>query len=310
MTPGQERSIYVRFSRSEWAELRQNTPLRLSDADLERLRGINQQVPLDEVSDAYLPLSRLLNLHVSAARNLGQVRDVFLGGPKVHPPYILAIAGSVAAGKSTFSRVLQAVLSRWPHHPRVELVTTDGFLFPNKVLVERELMHRKGFPESYDQGAIIDFLGAIKAGQNGVRMPVYSHETYDIRPNEYREIEHPDILIFEGLNVLQIPKAREIMCSDFVDFSVFLDAEEEDLQKWYVERVMFLQRTAFQKPDSFFYEHRNMAEEETRSWALKIWREINLVNLRENILPTRQRASVVWRKGGDHTLRELWLRKT
>jgi type I pantothenate kinase len=302
--------MYTRFSREEWAELRLNTPLHLSDADLERLRGINQQVPLAEVSESYLPLSRLLNLHVSAARNLWQVQDAFLGDHPVHAPYILAIAGSVAAGKSTFSRVLQAVLSRWPHHPRVELVTTDGFLYPNKILMERGLMRRKGFPESYDQKAIVDFLAAIKAGENGVRMPVYSHETYDIRPNEFREIEHPDILIFEGLNVLQIPKGTEIVCSDFFDFSVFLDADETDLEKWYLERVMLLQRTAFQKSESFFYEYRHMSQEQTREWALKIWREINLVNLRENILPTRQRASVVWRKCSDHTLRELWLRKT
>jgi len=302
--------MYVRFSRSEWANLRQSTPLHLSDADVERLRGINQQVPLREVSESYLPLSRLLNLHVSAARTLAQVQDAFVGRPAVHPPYILAIAGSVAAGKSTFSRVLQAVLSRWPHHPRVELVTTDGFLYPNKTLMDRGLMRRKGFPESYDQGAIVEFLARIKAGENGVRMPVYSHEIYDIKPNEYREIEHPDILIFEGLNVLQIPKGTEIVCSDYFDFSVFLDADEEDLQNWYVERVLLLQRTAFQKPESFFYEHRHLTQEQTREWALKIWREINLANLRENILPTRQRASVVWRKNNDHTLRELWLRKT
>jgi type I pantothenate kinase len=281
---------YLILDRAHWAALRASTPLSLSDADLAALGGINEVTSRAEVEEIHLPLSRLLNLHIQAARRLATVQDSFLGRPAVMPPYIIGLAGSVAAGKSTFARVLQAVLSRWPDHPRVELVTTDGFLHPTRELEQRGLMHRKGFPESYDLRRMISFLGALKAGTAEVLAPVYSHLKYDIVPDEWQRVRQPDIVIFEGLNVLQHPGNTAVAASDFFDFSVYLDAMEQDLEVWYIERFLLLQQGAFANPASYFHHYALMLPEEAREVARGIWRQINLLNLLENIAPTRARA--------------------
>lgn len=301
-------AAYMVFDRSDWAALRANTPLTLADDDLARLRSLNDALSLDEVAEIYLPLSRLLNLHVAAAGNLSRVKDEFLGRPAVRPPYVIAIGGSVAVGKSTSARVLRELMSRWPDHPRVELVTTDGFLYPNRVLEARGLMARKGFPESYDQRRMLGFLADVKAGRPKVNAPVYSHLTYDIVPQAHQHVARPDVLIFEGLNVLQFATSP-LIASDFFDFSLFIDADEEDIESWYIERFLVLQRTAFQQPESYFRRYRDLSEAEARRTAREIWRKINLANLHENILPTRQRASLVLRKRADHSVDEIWLRR-
>jgi type I pantothenate kinase len=310
MSQAKELAEYMTFGRREWAALRSNTPLPLGDADLATLRGLNEPIALDEVTDIYLPLSRLLNLHVAAARNLGRVKDAFLGRPAGSPPYIVALAGSVAVGKSTLARVLRILLARWPDHPRVELVTTDGFLHPNQVLEARGLMRRKGFPESYDLRRMVRFLAAVKAGEADVEAPVYSHLTYDIVPDERQIVRQPDVLIFEGLNVLQAEHTTPTIVSDFFDFSIYVDAEEADIEAWYVERFLILQRTAFRKPASYFHHYKDLPGPQAREVARGIWRDINLVNLRENIQPTRTRADVVLRKRADHAVGEVWLRQT
>ncbi|MFC7736844.1 type I pantothenate kinase [Roseomonas sp. GCM10028921] len=300
---------YRVFGRHEWAALRSSTPLPLTAVDVATLRGVSAHVSLAEVADVLLPLSRLLNLHVAAARNLAMVQDTFLGRPARVLPYVIAIAGSVAIGKSTFARLLQAVLARWPDHPRVQLVTTDGFLHPTRVLLERGLMKRKGFPESYDLRRMIAFLRAVKAGEPEVLAPVYSHLAYDIMPDQYEAIRQPDILIFEGLNVLQTPGTATVAASDFFDFSVYMDAEEADIESWYVERFLVLQRTTFQDPNSYFHHYRDLSHEKAVRTACGIWREINGPNLRENIQPTRPRARLVLTKGADHAVREVALRR-
>jgi type I pantothenate kinase len=297
------------FHREEWAALGSNTPLHLSEEDLSALCSRYERLSLTEVVEVHQPLSRFLNLHVKAAQNLSLVRDSFLRRPVVRSPFVIAIAGSVAVGKSTFARVLQAVLARWPDHPRVELITTDGFLYPNAVLERRGLMKRKGFPESYDLRRLIHFLAAVKAGTDEIEAPVYSHLTYDIVADAQQTIRQPDILICEGLNVLQAPGGAAVVASDFFDFSIYIDAEEEDIEQWFIERFMLLQRTAFQEPQSYFRRYRDLPQDEARQFASGIWREINLVNLRENIQPTRQRADLVLRKQSDHSLEEVWLRK-
>jgi type I pantothenate kinase len=307
--PATDLARYSVFGRAEWAALRSNTPLTLSAEDLAGLRSVNEQVSLDEVADIYLPLTRLLNLHVSAARNLGRVKDTFLGRPVSNPPYVIAIAGSVAVGKSSFARVLQAVLARWPDHPRVALVTTDGFLHPNAVLEERGLMQRKGFPESYDLHRLIRFLAEIKAGVPSVKAPVYSHLTYDLVLDQWQTVDRPDILIFEGLNVLQTGTGTTAVTSDFFDFSVYLDAEEADIEAWYFDRFKLLQQTAFQDPASYFYRYRDVPPDVAHNFASAAWRDINLVNLRQNIRPTRERAHLVLRKRADHSVGEVWLRQ-
>ena len=300
---------YHVFSRDDWSALRSNTPMTLSGEDLGALRGLNEHLSLDDVAEIYLPLSRLLNLHVAAARTLGRVKDAFLGRPAGAPPYIIALAGSVAVGKSTFARVLRALLARWPDHPRVALVTTDGFLHPLKTLEERQLMQRKGFPESYDLGAMIRFLADVKAGKAEVEAPIYSHVAYDVLPGERQIVGKPDILIFEGLNVLQASSGASAMASDFFDFSAYIDADEADVEAWYIDRFLLLQRTAFQHPASYFHHHKDLTPGQAREVALGIWRDINLRNLRENIFPTRQRANVVLRKRSDHLIGEVWLRR-
>lgn len=301
---------YLKFAREEWAALRAATPLTLTESDLDSIRGMNDPIDLDEVSEVLLPLTRLLNLHVAAAHTLAQVKDAFLARPESKPPYVIAIAGSVAVGKSTFARTLRQLLARWPDHPSVELVTTDGFLHPTRVLVERNLMRRKGFPESYDLPRMIQFLADVKAGAELVEAPVYSHMSYDIVPDQMQAVRRPDVLIFEGLNVLQPDPAASVVASDFFDFSIYLDAAEADVQAWYVERFLKLQRTAFQNPASYFHHYKDLSPEAATHVGLSIWRDINLVNLRENILPTRTRADIVLRKGPDHAINEVWLKRT
>ena len=300
---------YLRFDRSEWAELRAQTPLTLHERDLEALRGINDRIDLDEVVAVYLPLTRLLNLYVSATQNLHRVSATFLGAIAPKMPYVIGIAGSVAVGKSTSARILQALLTRWPEHPRVELITTDGFLYPNAVLEKRGIMNRKGFPESYDTKRLIQFLRELKAGTPAVSAPVYSHVEYDIVLNDSMTVRQPDILIIEGLNVLQTGVESTEFVSDYFDFSIYIDAEERDIEGWYVDRFLALRQTVFQNPASFFTHYAHLTDSEAVEVARTIWREINGKNLRENIVPTRARASLVMQKSGDHRVSEVHLRK-
>jgi len=308
-------SPYVSFSREEWARLRANTPMTLTDGDLETLRGLNEYVSLQEVTEVYLALSRLLNLYVAAAQGLHHVTDLFLGKPERAVPYIVGVAGSVAVGKSTFARILRALLARWPNHPKVDLITTDGFLYPNRVLEERGLMNRKGFPESYDLRRLMRFMAELKSGADEVRAPVYSHLVYDIVPGEEAVLHQPDIVIVEGLNVLQTPdgaRRRSIrtFVSDFFDFSIYLDADEGDVEAWYVARFLTLRDTAFRDPRSYFRRYAELSTDDAVSTARRIWADINGINLRENIRPTRDRARLILRKGADHSIREVRLRKT
>jgi type I pantothenate kinase len=306
-------SLYHHFSTAEWSRLRDSTPLPLGEEDLARMRGINEHLSLDEVERVYLPLSRLLNMYVRATQELHAVTSVFLGTQTRKVPYILGIAGSVAVGKSTTSRVLQALLARWPSHPRVDLVTTDGFLLPNAVLQERGLMARKGFPESYDLPRLLEFLAQVKSGAPEVHAPVYSHHSYDIVPGETQAVRQPEVLILEGLNVLQsgAPSPnRRVFVSDFFDFSIYVDAEESLVEQWYLERFAALRATAFRDPTSYFHRMAvEMDEEQAMARARGIWATINGANLRENILPTRERAQLVLVKGENHTVREVRLRK-
>jgi type I pantothenate kinase len=304
-----EPSRYVTFDREEWRDLRAATPLTIREKDLEALRGINDRIDLKEVYDVYVPLTRLLNLYVSATQNLHRVSATFLGTivPKV--PYVIGVAGSVAVGKSTFARILQAMLSRWPDHPKVGLITTDGFLHPNRVLEERGIMNRKGFPESYDTRRLLSFLRELKSGAEEVRAPVYSHVVYDIVDGEEEVIHQPDILILEGLNLLQVGDAATEFVSDYFDFSIYLDAAEADIEEWYVERFLKLRETVFQDPTSFFRHFAALSHEQAVATARGIWHEINGKNLVENILPTRERASLILALGDDHRVSSVSLRK-
>jgi len=303
-----EASRYLEFRRDEWSVLRAATPLTIREKDLEALRGINDRINLDEVADVYLPLTRLLNLYVSAAQNLHKVSATFLGtiAPKV--PYVIGVGGSVAVGKSTFARVLQALLSRWPDHPKVDLVTTDGFLYPNAVLEERGIMNRKGFPESYDTRRLLTFLRELKSGAAEVRAPIYSHVVYDIIPDQKMTVRQPDILILEGLNVLQAGATQEFV-SDYFDYSIYIDANESSIEDWYVERFLKLRETVFQDPDSYFQHFAALSDDQAVSVARGIWHGINGKNLKENILPTRARAALILHKADDHRVTSVQLRK-
>jgi type I pantothenate kinase len=302
-------SRFITFDRDEWAALRAATPLTLREDDLEKLRGINDQIDLDEVATAYLPLSRLLNLYVSASQDLARVTSTFLGTMAPRVPYVIGVAGSVAVGKSTFARILQALLSRWPDHPNVGLVTTDGFLHPNAVLAERGIMHRKGFPESYDTRRLLSFLREIKSGAEHVTAPVYSHVVYDIVADQEIVVERPDILILEGLNVLQLSNVGNEFVSDYFDFSIYVDADEAVILDWFIARFMKLRESVFKDPTSFFQHYAALSDEEAVAVATGIWTDINGLNLRENIEPTRERADLILTKAADHRVASVKLHK-
>jgi type I pantothenate kinase len=309
-----EISPYRVFPRDEWAARRENTPMTLTQGEIVHLQALNDKLSMKEVEEIYLPISRLLAFYVEAAQKLFDGVQEFLSARDGKMPYIIGVAGSVAVGKSTTARVLQALLARWPNTPKVELVTTDGFLFPNAVLEKEKLMEKKGFPESYDLPSLLRFLHDVKAGQSNVKAPVYSHVSYDVIPGEMIEVHRPDILIVEGLNVLQTgrpPKDGKAIpyVSDFFDFSVYIDAEEDVLEHWYVERFRALRSTAFRDPLSYFHRYSQVTDEEAQKIARGIWSRINLTNLRENILPTRQRASLILRKSEDHSIQSVALRK-
>ena len=307
-------SPYLTLSRAEWAALREDTPMTLTADEVARLRSMHDTLDMKEVEEIYLPLSRLLSLYVAATQRLFIVQQHFLGTAEAKVPYIIGVAGSVAAGKSTTARVLQALLARWPNVPKVDLVTTDGFLLPNAVLEREGLMEKKGFPESYDLSTLLRFLADVKAGRRPVRAPVYSHISYDVLPNQWIEVDRPDILIFEGVNVLQIghpPKDGKAIpyVSDFFDFSVYIDADEDVLRKWYVDRFLTFRDTAFRDPKAYFHRYSNLDDAQATATATSIWERINLVNLHENILPTRQRADLILKQVANHQVQEVALRK-
>jgi type I pantothenate kinase len=305
---------YSCFDRENWSRLRFSVPLMLGERELAALRGTNEPMSIQEVEEIYLPLVRLLNLHVVAARGLAAVTDEFVGRPPQKRPYVIAIAGSVAVGKSTIARLLQLLLSRWPDHPKVDLITTDGFLWPSARLLEEGLMQRKGFPESYDVRRMIDFLAAVRSHGRG-ESPVYSHVSYDIVPGETAVVEQPDILIFEGLNVLQIGdrvsrgSAPVFTAADFFDFSIYIDADADHIAKWYIDRFLILQKTRMQDPASYFHHLADATHAETLSFAEHLWESVNLPNLTENIMPTRSRADIIIHKGADHSTDRLLLRR-
>ncbi len=305
-------SPYTTFSATDWQRLRASTPMSLTEEELDKLRGLNVALSLDEVVKIYLPLSRLLNLYVGASQELHRASDTFLGRLPAKVPFVIGVAGSVAVGKSTTSRVLQTLLARWPNHPQVDLITTDGFLHPNAVLEERGLMDRKGFPESYDRRRLLRFLAAVKSGRSEARAPVYSHLTYDIIDGAETVVGQPDILIVEGLNVLQsgaLDNERAILVSDYFDFSIYVDAATPHIADWYVERFFTLRETAFRDPRSYFQRYARLTDDEARATATDIWTRINEKNLVENILPTRERADLILHKQADHCVSEVRLRR-
>jgi type I pantothenate kinase len=305
---------YHRFSKAEWAQYRDGEPMTLSAADIERLRALTDPISLTEAEEIYLPLSRLISFYVEAAQAVHRVSTRFLGTEDHQIPFIIGVAGSVASGKSTTSRILRALLQRWRTSPKVDLLTTDGFLYPNAVLDERGLAARKGFPESYDRAALLAFLADIKSGKAKVKAPVYSHLVYDIIPGEFVTIDRPDILIVEGLNILQAGELQKsgkplLFASDFIDFSIYIDADEADLRDWFMVRFRALRESAFTDPKSFFRRLAEMPTSEAEGFAMQAWDNINLVNLRENILPTRSRADLILKKAGNHTVEEVMLRR-
>jgi type I pantothenate kinase len=313
--PQLEFSPYRNFTRQEWAKLRDDTPMTLTEGDLEQLRGVIERISSDEVVEIYLPLSRLISFYVRAAQALHSASSKFLSQTEAKVPFIIGMAGSVAVGKSTSARVLRELLARWTkHHQKVDLVPTDGFLLPNATLEARGLMARKGFPESYDQQRLLQFMADVKAGRPQVTAPVYSHFDYDIQPGRTIAVDRPDILIVEGLNVLQpakLPKDGEAIpfVSDFFDFSIYIDADASVIEDWYITRFMTLWSTAFRDPSAYFHRYAHLSETQARERALHIWKTINLVNLRKNILPTRPRADLILKKGRDHAIERVSLRK-
>jgi len=305
---------YLQCARTQWAALRNSVPLTLSEEEIVKLKGINEDLSLEEVAQIYLPLSRLLNFYISSNLRRQAVLEQFLGTDGQKIPYIIGIAGSVAVGKSTTARLLQALLSSWPEHRSVELITTDGFLHPNKVLNERGLMKKKGFPQSYDMHSLVKFVSEVKSGAKRVTAPVYSHLIYDVVPEGNKVIEQPDILILEGLNVLQSGMdyphdPHRVFVSDFVDFSIYVDAPEELLQSWYINRFLKFRQGAFSNPDSYFHNYSKLPEPEAINIATQLWNEINGLNLQENILPTRERASLIMTKSANHAVENVRLRK-
>ncbi|AVF03648.1 MAG: type I pantothenate kinase [Devosia indica] len=305
---------YRSFTKDQWSDLRNGQPMTLNADDIDRLRALTDPISLAEAEEIYLPLSRLLAYYVEAIQGLHDVSSRFLNTPGDKVPFIIGVAGSVAVGKSTTSRILRALLSRWPSSPKVDLVTTDGFLYPNKVLEARGLMQRKGFPESYDRARFVNFLGDIKSGKAKVSVPVYSHLVYDVVPGEEVIIERPDILIVEGLNILQpgeLPRDGKpiLFASDFIDFSIYIDADVNDLRDWYLTRFFRLRETAFRDPTSFFRKFSEMSEEEAGAFGRNVWETINLPNLLENVLPTRGRADLILKKGKDHRVEEVKLKR-
>ena len=305
---------YLQFDRTQWAALRDSVPLTLSEEEIVKLKGINEDLSLEEVAQIYLPLSRLLNFYISSNLRRQAVLEQFLGTDGQKIPYVIGIAGSVAVGKSTTARLLQALLSSWPEHRSVELITTDGFLHPNKVLNERGLMKKKGFPQSYDMHSLVKFVSEVKSGAKRVTAPVYSHLIYDVVPEGNKVIEQPDILILEGLNVLQSGMdyphdPHRVFVSDFVDFSIYVDAPEELLQSWYINRFLKFRQGAFSNPDSYFHNYSKLPEPEAINIATQLWNEINGLNLQENILPTRERASLIMTKSANHAVENVRLRK-
>ncbi|MCL4340734.1 MAG: type I pantothenate kinase [Candidatus Thermoplasmatota archaeon] len=309
-------SPYVSFSREEWKKLRDSTPMSISEEDLKIIRGINERVSFVEVEEVYLAISRLLKLYFDASDGLFRARKTFLNENVDRVPYVIGIAGSVAVGKSTTARLLKTLISRWQDKPKVDLVATDGFLYPNSVLKDKGLMERKGFPESYDIRSLINFLYDLKSGKGQCRIPVYSHLIYDIVPDTYETIDHPDVLILEGLNVLQTrktlahpPNTPELLVSDFFDFSIYVDALEEHIKQWYIDRFLVFRETAFRDPRSFFRGYGQLDVQESVKKASEIWDRINGVNLRENIEPTKFHSHLILRKGADHSVTNVYMRR-
>jgi type I pantothenate kinase len=307
-------SRFLHFTKAEWSHLRADLALTLSEADLAALRGVNEAISLDEVRDVHLPLARLLSLYYSASQSLFTATARFLGHTIGKIPYTIGLAGSVAVGKSTTARVIRELLARMPSHPKVDLIGTDGFLLPNRVLQERGIMNRKGFPESFDVNALIRFLYALKSGQPKLKAPVYSHVTYDIVPDRYIEVDQPDIVVIEGLNILQTantspnPQAKTFV-SDFFDFSIYVDADERDIYEWYENRLLTFRESAFTDPQSYFHRYASQSIDEVRAFASNVWHTINGRNLDENIAPTRERADLILHKGRDHSVDYVKLRK-